>query len=79
MKSIGQEINDKIPYHGSDVEIRKNDSSRMESSDVDVASREGRPHISSKRTKDSFNFDLMNSRLNSWRRKIHLDYFPPNN
>jgi len=65
------------PYHGSDEKIINNDSLGIESSDVDLESGEGRSHISSAKTKDLFNLDLMNSISKYCRVMIHLEYLPP--
>lgn len=67
------------PYHVLDDEIRNIDSSGIGSLDVVSFLAVGRSQISSKKTKDFFDLDLMNSKSNSCRMKIHLEYLPPNN
>lgn len=50
------------PYYRSDDEIKTNDLLGIESSEVDSEIGEGRSHISSMKTNDFFNLDLMNSK-----------------
>jgi hypothetical protein len=65
------------PYHTSSELIRKRDSSGKESSTTFSVSVEGRSHINSEKTKDFFDLARSNSKSNSWRITIHLEYFPP--
>jgi hypothetical protein len=67
------------PYNMSLELIRKRDSSRKESSTTVYVSMEGRSHINSTKTKDFFDLARSNSKSNSWRIIILLEYFPPNN
>jgi hypothetical protein len=66
-------------YHMSSELIRKRDSSGKESSATFSVSVEGRSHISSAKTKDFLDLARSNSKSNSWRITIHLEYFPPRN
>lgn len=65
------------PYHGLDDKIKNKNSSGMEFSDVDLESTVGRSQISSTKAKDFLDLDLINSKYNSYRMTIHLDYLPP--
>jgi hypothetical protein len=65
------------PYHGSEELIRKRDSSRIESYATFFVSVEGRSQINLEKTKDLFDLVVSNSKSNSYRITIHLDYFPP--
>jgi hypothetical protein len=64
------------PYHDSEELIRKSDSSGMVSSVKLSVVGEGRSQINSVKTKDFLDLDLSNSKSNSCRMKIHLEYFP---
>jgi hypothetical protein len=65
------------PYHISSELIRKRDSSSKESSGTVSVLVEGRSHINSAKTKDFFDLACSNSKSNSWRMTIHLEYSPP--
>jgi hypothetical protein len=67
------------PYQRSSELIRKRDSSGKESSATFSVSVEGRSHISSVKTNDFLDLAHSNSKSNSWRITIHLEYFPPSN
>lgn len=67
------------PYHELNDEIKNNDSFRIESLDVISFSELGRLQINLVKTRDFFDLDLMNSKSNSCRMKIHLDYLTPSN
>jgi hypothetical protein len=64
-------------YYTSSELIRKRDSSSKESSTTCYVSVEGRSHINSEKTKDFFDLARSNSKSNSWRITIHLEYIPP--
>jgi len=53
------------PYHKSNESIKNNESSRIESPDLDSVSNEERSHINLTNTTDFLDLDLMNSKLNS--------------
>jgi hypothetical protein len=61
------------PYHMSSELIRNREYATV------FVSVEGRSHINSTKTKDFFDLVHSNSKSNSWRITIHLDYFPPSN
>ena len=67
------------PYHGSKVLIRNKDLSAMGSSATVSVSVEGKSHINLEKTKDFFALDFSNSKSNSYRMTIHLEYLPPRN
>ena len=67
------------PYQGSDDKIKNNDSSGIEFLDMDLELIVGRSQIKSAKISDFVDLDLMNTKLNSYRMMIHLEYFPPNN
>jgi len=67
------------PYQGSKVLIRNNDSSAMGSSTTISVLARGNSHINSAKTKDFFDLEFSNSRSNSYRMTIHLEYLPPSN
>ena len=62
----------KSPYQGSDGSIRNKDSSGRDGSDVVAILSEGRSQRSSTKSKDFFEFDLMNSKSNSY--KITMNF-----
>jgi hypothetical protein len=66
-------------YQMSSELIKKRDSLGKESSATFAVSVEGRSHINSTKTKDFLDLTHSNSKSNSWRIIIHLEYFPPNN
>ena len=65
------------PYHGSLEDIRNKDSSTNVSLDVELLDDDGKSHSNSAKTRDFFDLDFMNSRSNSCKITIHLEYFPP--
>ena len=67
----------KYPYHRSDDLITNKYSSRMDGFDVDSMLLEGRSQISSVKTKEFFDLDLINSKSNSYKMIIHFEYFHP--
>ena len=67
------------PYQGLRVIIRNSVSSGMHSSEPHDAESEGREKIKSAKTNDFFDLAVVNSKSNSWRMKINIEYFPPNN
>ena len=69
----------KYPYQGSNDPIRNRDSLGIDGSDIVVVLSEGRSQRSSAKTKDFFYLDLMNSKSNSYKMKIHFEYSPPSN
>jgi hypothetical protein len=64
------------PYQRSSELIRKMDSSGKESFSTFFVSVQGRSHITSANTKDFLDLARSNSKSNSWRITIHLEYFP---
>lgn len=58
---------------------QKTVSSEMRSSEPNGAESEGREQIKSAKPNDFFELAVVKSKSNSWRMKIHFDYFPPNN
>ena len=67
----------KSPYHGSVLLIRNKKSSRNESLGSESIKAHGSSHISFANTNDFFKVALENSRSNSYRMTIHLEYSPP--
>ena len=67
------------PYHGSNVLIRNKDSSAMGFSTTVSVSVLEKSYMSSANTSDLFYLDFSNSKSNSCRITIHLEYFPPSN
>ena len=67
----------KSPYQGSDDPIRNRDLSGIDGSDIVVVLLEGRSQRSSKKAKDLFDLDFMNSKSKSCKMTIHFEYFPP--
>ena len=65
------------PYQGSMLLIRNKYSFAIGCSTTVSVSVLGKSHISSVNTNDFFDLDFSNSKSNSCRIKIHLDYFPP--
>ena len=65
------------PYQGSMVLIRNKYSSMIGCSATVSVSILGKSHIISKNTNDFFDLDFSNSKSNSYRITIHLEYFPP--
>ena len=66
----------KSPYQGLDDPIRNRDLSRIDGSDVVAVVSEERSHISSAKTKDFFDLNLMNSKSNSYKMTINFEFFP---
>ena len=67
------------PYQGLMVVIRNKDSSVIGCSTTVFVLVLRKSHISSTNTNDFFDLDFSNSKLNSYRITIHLEYFPPSN
>jgi hypothetical protein len=67
------------PYQRSSVLIRKRDSLGNESTATISISEWGKSHINSVKTKDFLDLARSNSKSNSSRITIHLEYFPPRN
>ena len=65
------------PYQGSDELIRNKDSSGNEFLAVCLWSTRGRSVTSSANTNDYLDLEVMNSKSNSLRITIHLEYLPP--
>jgi len=65
------------PYQGSRVLIRKRVSCESYSSAPARREEEGREKINSAKTNDFLDLEVVNTKLNSWRMTIHLEYFPP--
>ena len=59
--------------------MRKSVSSDIWSSECEGAESVGREHIRSVKTSDLVDLAVVNSKSNSCRITIHLDYFPPSN
>ena len=59
--------------------MRKSISSGIWSSECEGAESVGREHIRSAKTSDLVDLAVVNSKSNSYRIMIHLEYFPPSN
>jgi hypothetical protein len=59
--------------------IKKRDTSGKESSSTFYVLVQGRSHINSENTKDFLDLARLNSKSNSWRITIHLEYFSHSN
>jgi hypothetical protein len=66
------------PYHGSEELIRKRDSSGIKYSIQTLSFQKREGHKSTQqKLRDFLDLDFSNSKSNSYRIKIHLEYFPP--
>jgi hypothetical protein len=78
-ESLSLEINNNIAIPKAIGTDQKRDSSGNKSSTMFFVSMHGRSHISSTNTDYFLYLAHSNSKSNSWRITIHLEYFPPNN
>ena len=67
------------PCRGLRVLIKKRISSEILSSDLDERESVGREKMRSEKRNNFFDLEVVNSKSNSWRMKIHFEKFPPSN
>ena len=67
------------PYQGSLEDIRNKDSSMIAALDVESLDDDGKSHSNSAKTRAFFDLDFTNSRSNSCKIAIHLEYLPASN
>ena len=67
------------PYHRSLEDIKNKYSSTIVALDVELLDDDGRSHSNFAKIKAFFDLDFTNSKSNSYKIAIHLEYFPPSN